>query len=470
MLPFMHQRQSVSRYRYNFILALKTKIKAVHFSSKTFRNKMRKNKVAYEVCWQLHKGCCETGQVQKCPTKTPTSYFYNSLSAIENLVIIYLYKLIRRSYKCKTIFKNSSSEIKWRFQHLLHNRRVRNLVLKGWAKQLTNADESYSNNLQNLLKLREQLLIDRTIYLTSWFERQKERFKSKGFLEKILKVKEKQQKLMLKMEEERQYLKRLLRFNKDKSSLVTENSQNQSILRNTMGYHRPCHLPMFAGNTSTNLSQEFVRCILLSHNISSSTICKQIVCNLQSKKFWKQLNKLLIFQNNLQFKDKRTLSYTSFVAANFITRNLLLKKAYLNERSFVKQAATRKLYNDDSVLKLIAKPTTLKSHPIVSPLKMKSEKCPQKNINADRTMTIDSDEVVQNPKSLTHACVGELLNWALRCFLSTIILLNKEPVHFPTSSACCLSKREGSYFNIYKRCILDMTFEALKSHWKGSKN
>ncbi|XP_030562304.1 uncharacterized protein LOC115763715 isoform X3 [Drosophila novamexicana] len=420
MLPFMQQRQSVFKYRYNFILALKTKIKAVNFSSKTFRNKMRKNKVAYKVCWQL-------------PTRTP-SYFYNSLSSIENLTIIYLHKLIRRSYKCKTILRNSSSDIKRRFQHLLYNRRVRNLLLKGWAKQLTNADESYSNNLQNLLKLREQLLIDRTIYLTSWFEIQKERFKSKGLLAKILKVKEKQQRLMLKMEEERQYLKRLLRFYRNKSNLVAENSQSQSILRNTMGYHRPCYLPMFAGNTSTDLTQEFVRCILLTHDISSSTICKQIVCNLQSKKFWKQLNKLLIFQNNLQFKDKRTLSYTSFVAANFISRNLLLKKTYLNERNFIKQAATRKLYNDNSVLRLIAKPTTLKCHPIISPLEMKCEKCPQKNIFADREIAVGIDEVVQNAKSLPHACVRELLNWALRCFLSTIILLNKEPVHFPPSS------------------------------------
>ena len=59
-----------------------------------------------------------------------------------------------------------------------------------------------------LLKMREKALLDRTKGQIAWLEVQKARYKAKGLISHIAAIKKKQRGILLKMEKEREEIKR----------------------------------------------------------------------------------------------------------------------------------------------------------------------------------------------------------------------------------------------------------------------
>lgn len=60
----------------------------------------------------------------------------------------------------------------------------------------------------SLLKLREKALLDRTRSQIAWLELQKEKYKAKGLIGHIAVIKKKQREIILKMDKEREEIKR----------------------------------------------------------------------------------------------------------------------------------------------------------------------------------------------------------------------------------------------------------------------
>lgn len=65
-----------------------------------------------------------------------------------------------------------------------------------------------TQHLTALLKMREKALLDRTKGQIAWLEVQKARYKAKGLLGNIAAIKKKQRGILLKMEKEREEIKR----------------------------------------------------------------------------------------------------------------------------------------------------------------------------------------------------------------------------------------------------------------------
>ncbi|XP_050326917.1 centrosome-associated protein 350-like isoform X1 [Bactrocera neohumeralis] len=100
----------------------------------------------------------------------------------------------------------------------------------GMYEKLIRNETTKSEHLTALLKMREKALFDRTKGQIAWLEVQKERCKSKGLLLQIAAIKKKQRGILLKMEKEREEIKRLLQSTTSTSSTEsTSNRENKSI-------------------------------------------------------------------------------------------------------------------------------------------------------------------------------------------------------------------------------------------------
>uniref|UniRef100_A0A0A1WMP9 Centrosome-associated protein 350 n=1 Tax=Zeugodacus cucurbitae TaxID=28588 RepID=A0A0A1WMP9_ZEUCU len=95
----------------------------------------------------------------------------------------------------------------------------------GMYEKLIRNETTKSEHLAALLKMREKALFDRTKGQIAWLEVQKERCKSKGLLIQIAAIKKKQRGILLKMEKEREEIKRLLQSTTTTSS--TESTSNR---------------------------------------------------------------------------------------------------------------------------------------------------------------------------------------------------------------------------------------------------
>ncbi|KAL5289013.1 CEP350 family protein [Megaselia abdita] len=86
----------------------------------------------------------------------------------------------------------------------------------GMYEQLIQAENDKSEQLVTLLKMREKAIVDRTKGQIAWLEVQKEKYKSKGLTTEISSIRKKQRGVLLKMEKERDEIRRLVQQNEVK--------------------------------------------------------------------------------------------------------------------------------------------------------------------------------------------------------------------------------------------------------------
>ncbi|XP_073813734.1 uncharacterized protein [Musca autumnalis] len=99
----------------------------------------------------------------------------------------------------------------------------------GLYDKLIQNEMNKTQYLTALLKMREKALMDRTKGQIAWLEVQKARYKAKGLLGNIAAIKKKQRGILLKMEKEREEIKRLLQStsnNNAKSSIASAAAAN----------------------------------------------------------------------------------------------------------------------------------------------------------------------------------------------------------------------------------------------------
>lgn len=78
--------------------------------------------------------------------------------------------------------------------------------------KLIQSETTKTEHLTALLKMRERALLDRTKSQIAWLEVQKARYKAKGLVNHIAAIKKKQRGILLKMDKERQEIKRLVQY------------------------------------------------------------------------------------------------------------------------------------------------------------------------------------------------------------------------------------------------------------------
>ncbi|XP_055378301.1 repetitive organellar protein-like [Condylostylus longicornis] len=105
----------------------------------------------------------------------------------------------------------------------------------GMYEQLLQAENLKSEQLTALLKMREKVLIDRTKGQIAWLEIQKEKYKSKGLSERITMIKKKQRAILMKMEKEREEIKRLMNtqgnISSNSSARIKSHHQSSTFLK-----------------------------------------------------------------------------------------------------------------------------------------------------------------------------------------------------------------------------------------------
>lgn len=85
-----------------------------------------------------------------------------------------------------------------------------------------------SDDLTSLLKIREKALVDRFKGQIAWLELQKKKHKEKGSTSEISAIKKKQRALLLRLNEDRKEIHRVL---KEKSEMALQKSVNYDISR-----------------------------------------------------------------------------------------------------------------------------------------------------------------------------------------------------------------------------------------------
>uniref|UniRef100_A0A1A9Z270 Uncharacterized protein n=1 Tax=Glossina pallidipes TaxID=7398 RepID=A0A1A9Z270_GLOPL len=82
----------------------------------------------------------------------------------------------------------------------------------GLYDKLIQSETTKTEHLTALLKMRERALLDRTKSQIAWLEVQKARYKAKGLVNHIAAIKKKQRGILLKMDKEREEIKRLVQY------------------------------------------------------------------------------------------------------------------------------------------------------------------------------------------------------------------------------------------------------------------
>ncbi|XP_032586250.1 uncharacterized protein LOC26528347 isoform X3 [Drosophila mojavensis] len=457
------RRQTVSTYPYNFITAIHNKIKVAVMNSKAFDGQRTRVNKECE-CINLFKG------------------YSNKSIQTDNYS--------KKNFKCNDQVGTASSEEKTLKQNILNNKLVRHTKTKR-RKIFNNFIKSHIENLLKLLKVREKLLIDRTTYLVSLFELQKERLKAKGYLKQYSKVNKMQERLLNQMREERLYLKRLLNFTGHKELLLPTKTlgklTSQSTLRSSTTKQELCRtqnrpmlrafyyskaLPNFQTGSNLCYFDSKGNLFILSKGRKSlgfpvndvrragaqlielcSPYIKQNLFD-QLKRCETKTN-LPMLQADLQVKDE------NFGAKHNEDLELPPKKSFLKEFNAIWNAICDKqepalvdftyyttflneLFNEDFVERNQS-----------NMLKMKGEDWPLKSVFAARIMTILIDKIILKTKNLDQVCVCEILKLHLSCILGAIKMLSNDLFEFILST---------DYLNFYTRLIMDLTVDIIREY------
>ncbi|XP_017867406.1 PREDICTED: uncharacterized protein LOC108616602 isoform X2 [Drosophila arizonae] len=455
------RRQTVSRYPYNFITAVHNKIKVAVMNSKAFNGQRTRANKECE-CINLFKG------------------YSNKSIQTDNY---------SKKIKCNDQVGTASSEEKTLKQNILNNKLVRHTKTKR-RKIFNNLIKSHIENLLKLLKVREKLLIDRTTYLVSLFELQKERLKAKGYLKEYSKVNKMQERLLNQMREERLYLKRLLNFTGHKELLFSTKTlgklTSQSTLKSSTTKQELCRTqnrPMFRAfysktlpnfQTGSNLccfdskGNLFIlskgrKALGLPVNDVRRAVAQLIeFCSPYIKQnLFDQLKRcetktnLPMLQADLQLKDENV------VAKPNEDLELPPKKSFLKEFNAIWKAICdtqeaaledftyyttflNELFNEDFVERSQS-----------NMLKMKGEDWPLKSVFAARIMAILIDKIIFKTKNLDQVCVCEILKSHLSCILGAIKMLSNDLFEFILST---------DYLNFYTRLIMDLTVDIIREY------
>lgn len=100
-----------------------------------------------------------------------------------------------------------------------------------------------SDDLASLLKLREKALVDRFKGQIAWLELQKQKHKEHGTTAEISAIKKKQRALLMRLQQDRQEIQRILREKQQlmpqqqKSMNISQTETSVSIRRSSVGAH-----------------------------------------------------------------------------------------------------------------------------------------------------------------------------------------------------------------------------------------
>lgn len=99
--------------------------------------------------------------------------------------------------------------------------------------QLLKSEARKSEDLTSLLKLREKALIDRFKGQIAWLELQKQKLRESGLIAEISIIKKKQRALLLRLDNDRRELHRILKDHQQAHSMKNSTNVNFNISRMT---------------------------------------------------------------------------------------------------------------------------------------------------------------------------------------------------------------------------------------------
>uniref|UniRef100_A0A1I8P880 CAP-Gly domain-containing protein n=1 Tax=Stomoxys calcitrans TaxID=35570 RepID=A0A1I8P880_STOCA len=108
----------------------------------------------------------------------------------------------------------------------------------GLYDKLIQNETNKSQQLTALLKMREKAILDRTKGQIAWLEVQKARYKAKGLLGNIAAIKKKQRGILIKMEKEREEIKRLLQSTSSSGKAAAATTSSAVVLNGSSVLHK----------------------------------------------------------------------------------------------------------------------------------------------------------------------------------------------------------------------------------------